>query len=309
MKEQPKNTANNSSRGKLLGSLLLIPLKVFIEDSIIKLRHVRNGKTLTDKFFVFCLAILSQTPGFLRSRFRFFDEKIFKLCRFLAKNAVVKVDGIYFRLLDEESLIIVFPEFEKFVWDYLKVKEREVFLDVGAHIGKYTLGVANLIGKKGYVISIEPYPETYQVLLENVRLNEFKNIQVFRFAAWSQNCKKQLFLSNYAGGHSLTPDKKPDERWLDRQRFITIQAKPLDDILERLGMKADWIKIDVEGAEIEVLLGLQKTLERDKPNLIIEVRKANLQKLQGIMEQHRYSVERIPTSEKGSYFYLYCTRK
>lgn len=307
MKEQLKNTANNSSRGKPIGSLLLIPLKVFIEDSIIKLRHIRNGKTSIDKFLIFWLAILSQTPGFLRLRFRFLDEKTVKLCRFLAKNTVVKVGGIYFRLLDAESFIIVFPEFEKFVWDYLKVKEGEVFLDVGAHIGKYSLAVANIIGKKGQVISIEPYPETYQVLLENVRLNGFKNIQALRFAAWSQNCKKQFFISNNAGGHSLTPYEKPDERWPDQQPFITIQAKPLDDVLDRIGMKVDWIKIDVEGAEIEVLQGLQKTLEHDKPNLIIEVRKTNLQKLKEIMEQNRYHVERIPTSERGSYLYLYCS--
>ena len=94
-----------------------------------------------------------------------------------------------------------------------------------------------------------------------------------------------------------------------QQPFITVQAKPLDDVLERMRIKVDWIKIDVEGAEIEVLQGLQKTLEYDKPNLIIEVRKTNLQKLREIMEQNRYHVKRIPASEKTSYFYLYCTRQ
>jgi FkbM family methyltransferase len=287
--------------------VVLIPLKVFIDDSITKLKHVRNGTTLIAKFILFWLAILSQTPGFLRSRFRFLDKKIAILTRFLAKNAVVKVDGVYFRLLDEESFITVFPEFEKFIDSYLKVKEGDVFLDVGAHIGKYTLGIASIMGKKGQVISIEPYPETYRVLLENIRLNSFENIQTFRIAAWSQNCKKQLFLSNNAGGHSLTPNKKPDERWPDQQPFIIIQAKPLDDVLEKIGMKVDWIKIDVEGAEIEVLQGMRKTLEHDKPNLIIEARKTNLEKIKKFMEQQRYHVERIPASEKDTYYYIYCT--
>jgi FkbM family methyltransferase len=285
----------------------LIPLKIFIDDSITKLKHVRNGTTLIAKFILFWLAILSQTPGFLRARFRFLDEKLARLNRFLAKNAIVKVDGVYFRLLDEESFITVFPEFEKFIDSYLKVKEGDVFLDVGAHIGKYTLSVASIMGKKGQVISIEPYPETYRVLLENIRLNSFENIQTFRIAAWSQNCKKQLFLSNNAGGHSLTPNKKPDERWPDQQPFIIIQAKPLDDILEKIGRKVDWIKIDVEGAEIEVLQGMRKTLEHDKPNLIIEARKTNLEKIKKFMEQQRYHVERIPASEKDTYYYIYCT--
>ncbi|MEM4311455.1 MAG: FkbM family methyltransferase [Nitrososphaerales archaeon] len=62
------------------------------------------------------------------------------------------------------------------MWEFFKPKKGEIVIDVGAHIGKYSLPIANLVGKEGLVISIEPYPINYEALIRGIKLNHLKNI-------------------------------------------------------------------------------------------------------------------------------------
>ena len=82
------------------------------------------------------------------------------------------VNGLKFNLIDDESFKIVTPDFEPWMFDYLKPKSGDVFLDIGAHVGKYSLQVADKVGEKGSIIAVEPMPECYKALEENIVLNK-----------------------------------------------------------------------------------------------------------------------------------------
>lgn len=137
------------------------------------------------------------------------------------------------------------------------------FLDVGAHVGLYTL---NLADKAGVVYSIEANPLTFDVLTENIEANESKiaaTIYAFNFAAW--DCEEALALvdeQNKATGGST--------RCVSTSEQPVTWGVPLDDALSTKH-KIDLVKIDVEGAEARVLKGMSKFLVNDRPTLFIEM--------------------------------------
>ena len=181
----------------------------------------------------------------------------------LCADLFIQVNGIKFRCVDSESLKILSPTYESQVWRHLNLERGDVFIDVGAHVGKYTLKASKVVGEGGLVVAIEPHPKNYRYLLENIKLNGLKNVVALNLAAWSDRCKVKLFVSEKAGQHSVKKDSK--------RGYIYIQADTLDNILGKLNVeKVDAMKIDVEGAEVEVLKGALSTLIKHHPRIVIE---------------------------------------
>ena len=87
-------------------------------------------------------------------------------------------------------------------------------------------------------------------------------------------------------------------------------AKPIDAIIAEYGIKrVDTVKIDVEGAEVEVLEGMRRSIEKFKPNLLIEVSWANAERVYKFLKEINYEIKRIPHSQTSSHFYLFCHAK
>ena len=144
-----------------------------------------------------------------------------------------------------------------------KFKKGDVFVDVGARIGKYTITTAKIVGDSGLVVSLEPFPANYRRLLENIKMNNLTNVVALNVAAWCARCDLKLFIAIEHGQHSV---KKNFGRG-----FINVQADTLDNILGALGVeKVNAIKIDVERAEAEVIKGSIKTLSKYHPRVIVE---------------------------------------
>jgi FkbM family methyltransferase len=221
------------------------------------------GYSLRDKLRVFCSISLDLIPRRLKShalypRLRGLVEGL------LIKGARVSRDGVRYVLVDYESLYIISSlKFESEVIRHLRVGEGEVFVDVGAHIGKYALKIAKTV-RNSLVVAVEPNPKNFEALRRGVELNGLGNVIALNVAAWHRKEKVKLFLRT-SGGHSL---KKERDMGLG---YVIVQAEPLDDVLERIGVRhVDWMKIDVEGAENEVLQGLRRTIERCRPKIIFE---------------------------------------
>jgi len=154
------------------------------------------------------------------------------------------------------------------MWDYFTPKEGDVVVDIGAHVGKYALIAAKRVGKEGKVIAIEAHPENFKTLLNNIRLNDFQNIIALNVAAFSENGKTLRLFGQWDTAYSLKSWDATSTR---------VETRTTDSILRQYGVKnADWMKIDVEGAEAEVLIGMKEVIE-NSPNLkiLVEVNRSN----------------------------------
>ena len=161
------------------------------------------------------------------------------------------------------------------VWDSLSsvLKPGGVLLDVGAHIGYFSLKGAARVGPSGRVVSFEPNPETLVELRSNVAASHVESIVTVAPVACSDR-EQQLTL--YAarvwntGASSLS--KENAGTYDESPTPYAVRGRPIDDVVAELGLtRVDAIKIDVEGAEVSVLRGAMKTLTKYHPKVVLEV--------------------------------------
>lgn len=139
-------------------------------------------------------------------------------------------------------------------------------LDIGAHHGFYTLLASHKVGPRGRVIAFEPSPRERKFLLRHLSLNRCKNVSVESFALGSQEVEADFFLveGEETGCNSLRPPNVNEAT-----RALGVLVRRLDDCLQRQGIQhVDFIKMDVEGAELEVLRGATELLRR-RPRPVI----------------------------------------
>ena len=133
-----------------------------------------------------------------------------------------------------------------------------VFVDVGAHVGRWAVRLA---GQARKVIAVEPDPATCAVLRANIALNGLGNVTVAEAAAWDSG--EMLRLEDpYGRERSGTNRTLPGDGG-------TVRGVPLDDLLAAED-DITLVKIDTEGADLHVLRGLRETLARCQPAMIVE---------------------------------------
>ena len=138
------------------------------------------------------------------------------------------------------------------------------FLDIGANIGLMSMHAASSLKGKGRVIAFEPVQFFFDKLNINIKLNEFKNIQTIKKGVGSIATKIPIYLD---GGCPSVISKFRDEKGATEM----IDVEPLDEILKNENItNVDFIKIDVEGFEFDVLKGAMQTIKNCKPVLCIE---------------------------------------
>jgi FkbM family methyltransferase len=137
------------------------------------------------------------------------------------------------------------------------VGKNMVVVDIGANIGYYTLLAAKLVGDKGKVYAFEPEPQNYDMLLRNIELNGYKNIVPVNKAAFTRSGKLTFVLSKDCAEHSLY-------RSGGDAGTITVDAISMDEFFKGKEHPVDIIKMDVEGAEMAVLLGMTDIIARNE---------------------------------------------
>jgi FkbM family methyltransferase len=159
---------------------------------------------------------------------------------------------------------------EEDIIEHFQPKQGDIVIDVGAHLGRYALISSNKVGKEGKVIAIEAHPMVFEKLNKNLKLNKVTNTIILNYAVHSGQTKLKLFLPRESidtiysphGTVMLGRDNIPLNRSKDG-RIVNVDANTLDNIIHSEGIKAEdvkWIKIDVEGAEYEVLKGTKEIL-------------------------------------------------
>lgn len=281
-------------------------LKWFLTGILINLKTIKIGHKLKDKINLVLLVPLISVSGIDPNVTLDITGVIIGLVNYILRNTIVSINSICYANVDLESYrIIVLEDFETFMWKYLTIKNEDVFVDIGAHIGKYTLQVSKEVGEQGRVISIEPHPLNYEVLERNISMNNLKNVIPINVAASYEETKLNLYLHHTSAGHSLKPEMKPMTHWKNK-KLVVVSAEPLDQILNRLQLSADWIKIDVEGGEIDVIRGATVTLRNDRPKLMVETWKKNIALLYQHMDRLGYSVQLVPETRDWIAPYFFC---
>jgi FkbM family methyltransferase len=210
-------------------------------------------------------------------------------------NMIIQVDNVKYKLVDLESLLIVSPRFEEYMPNYLSPAENDVFIDVGTHVGKYTLCFAKKVGPRGKVVGIEPDPTNFEALLEGIRANALDNIVALNIAAFDKECRLPLYVAPSEGksGRFLVGKGGSSIKRKEGRTAYEVTAKPLDQIVTELGLNhVDWIKIDAEGVEFEVLKGCKKILEIFKPKIIVECTE-HLTEVQQLIKESKYNSKLI----------------
>lgn len=144
------------------------------------------------------------------------------------------------------------------------IKKSMVALDIGANVGYFTLLLSRLVGPQGKVIAFEPGQYAYELLKKNININGFTNIVTFQLAVSDVPGEVILFEGpeGFDVYNSLRDIKHPAATGVHFSKR-KVRAVTIDDILAeiRLG-HVDFVKIDVEGAELNVIRGMRKTLEK-----------------------------------------------
>jgi len=180
------------------------------------------------------------------------------------------------------------PLFEPTTRTYLKrVMTTGVFVDVGSHMGRYAVEMARHLRENGRVVAIEPHPQNFQALKRNIELNELKNVVAVNSGCWS--CSGSLRLVGADDGATIS-----HEQGLHGHMVPVITVDEL--IIDRLQLAAIAIlKIDVEGAEAEVLRGARRVIESSpRLNVVFEaLDDAALERVADILTPSGFKIERL----------------
>jgi FkbM family methyltransferase len=154
-----------------------------------------------------------------------------------------------------------------------KLKPEMIVYDIGANLGEVTLFAGHIVGEKGKVVSFEPMKETFDLLQYNIELNGYTDrVICYNIALSDQNGELNLYaagepdqLGSFEDGlHTLFPSN-------DRNLLLhKVRVEKLDDKMKDI-LPPDLIKIDVEGAELFVLMGAISVLKKYHPQILIEI--------------------------------------
>lgn len=178
------------------------------------------------------------------------------------------------------------------------LRDGRTFIDCGANVGYFSVQAGGLVGRDGNVIAIEANPVTYELLERNLKKNEF-GIPI-HCALSSRPGEVELFVPSDGDVYSsLRADGLV--RNSVSYESIRVQSRTLDEVVESLGLeRVDVIKIDVEGAELDVLYSAMNLLNRYRPVVIVEYSTntwnafgATAEAMQSLCFEHNYVIRQF----------------
>lgn len=176
------------------------------------------------------------------------------------------------------------------VLSQLRLEKGSRFLDVGAHVGSYSVLGSRLVGHNGVVVAVEPDPDNFRGLVFNARLAA-RNIIPVRAAIWNRNESREFFRGRAGALSSLL-----EENWRKQERAIIVECLTLDTLYAMLMKQVsidriDSVKVDVEGAEEQVLQGGRQVLKMAR-FIIVEVHSQDkLEQLASLLRKSGFRVK------------------
>jgi len=183
---------------------------------------------------------------------------LFNNANFWKKN--VNLGGLQVKACSLDRLLyLLFHKFEilgredKSLYSLI-IRPGMQVVDVGANIGLLSMEFARLVGSNGHVYSFEPEPKLFNILEQNCRNNGFQNISCFNMAVGEKSGKSLLFRPALHLGDSRMFGEEKSQR-----EKIAVNMSRLDEVLNH--QHIDFVKIDVQGYEMQVLKGMERLIE------------------------------------------------
>jgi len=140
------------------------------------------------------------------------------------------------------------------------LKRGGACLEVGANMGYYTLLMSDLIGIEGRVLTVEPHPKNFKMLLTNVSMNDLRNVECFNLACSNYDGYGKMKVMPQSNWHRLDVDNGGD---------LQVEVSKVDTLTKEFE-RLDFMRMDVEGHESKVIEGSHKTIENLRPSLFLE---------------------------------------
>ena len=183
----------------------------------------------------------------------------------------------------------------------LDLKGKTVY-DIGGYEGLLTMFFAREVGATGQVITFEPHPRNYQLILDHIKLNGFTNVNVIPVGlGCKQETLKFVVGSNLARG---TADPYKQEQLLKQGQATVLQIKvdSLDNQVIANNLPGpDFVKIDVEGLELDVLRGMAETIQQYQPTMHIELHGIHEQEIAELLLAHGYHIYQVEDDVEITY--------
>ena len=209
--------------------------------------------------------------------------------KFIKRNHIIfkTKTGLKIRIRINSTDFMAFTHvwlIQEYSSDKFKINNDDVVLDIGAHIGLFSL-FASQFCKNGKIFCFEPIKENYEELLKNIEINNIQNIIPFNNAVSSKTEKTKIYLNDDESGHSM---------FLENSNYIEVDSISIDDIFKNNSIQTcNFLKLDCEGAEYEIIESLSKNYLQKIEKSVIEYHMFDtqphlLKKLQNTLENNSF---------------------
>jgi FkbM family methyltransferase len=165
----------------------------------------------------------------------------------------------------------------------------DVFYDVGANVGFFTLLGARLVGPEGRVVAFEPVPACARAVARNIALNDFAHAEIREEAVGAASGRAPLLVVGEASWSHLASTG----RHADVRAEIEVAVASIDALVDAGEIPPpDVLKIDTEGAELQAIAGMRATIERHRPAIVCELHDTNAEYL-AVMDELDYTTTNL----------------
>ena len=184
-------------------------------------------------------------------------------------NLLIVVDLLDFEIY-QHTIPSISNNYSGFMLQEMLLTQGDIFFDIGANHGMFSLYASRLVGQQGRVIAVEPQPRLAKALITSKELNQLEQISIFETAVGNQNGQSTFSIPKRSSGVGSLFKEHTSQSSTTTQ--ISVEMKTLDKVAQETEIsQLDLIKVDVEGAEFMVFQGSQSVLLKYKPFLWFEI--------------------------------------
>jgi len=218
------------------------------------------------------------------------------------KIDTIEVNGYKLQVMINDPLgtsseLLMFRKHEPVTTEIVSktLQKGMICLDIGGNIGYYVLLESKIVENEGRVVAIEPSPENFRYLMNNLQLSKTSNVEAFNIAVGNVEGTTNFLIYKGASNSGMVIQEGQKPAWPGT--IIQVPIRTIDSLLTDMGLKKiDFVRMDVEGYEDRVIDGMKNTLQSSKPIIQIEMHASimgneNTKKLLNRLQQIGYDVK------------------